>query len=100
MLRQIHFDKNSSNVDEEDDSEVVIMVENKQSLEEHSISEALINQVLENWRVAVGQDCPKIYIEEFRGDCLSNFHRYFRKKWNKDKSGQDQGVWGTSFAVL
>lgn len=48
MLRQIHFDKDSSNVDEEDDSEVVIMVENKQSLEEHSISETLINQVLEN----------------------------------------------------
>lgn len=48
MLRQIHFDKDSSNVDEEDDSEVVIMVENKQRLEEHSISEALINQVLEN----------------------------------------------------
>ena len=48
MLTQIHFDKDSSNVDEEDDSEVVIMVENKQSLEEHSISEALINQVLEN----------------------------------------------------
>lgn len=48
MLRQIHFDKDSSNVDEEDDSEVVIMVENNQSLEEHSISEALINQVLDN----------------------------------------------------
>ena len=48
MLRQIHFNKDSSNVDEEDDSEVVIMVENKQSLEEHSISETLINQVLEN----------------------------------------------------
>ena len=100
MLRQIHFDKDSSNVDEEDDSEVVIMVENKQSLEEHSISEALINQVLENWCVAVGQDCPKIYIEQFRGDCLSNLHRYFRKKWNKDKSGQDLGVWGASFAVV
>ena len=48
MLRQIHFEKDSSNVDKEDDSEVVIMVENKQSLEEHSISEVLINQVLEN----------------------------------------------------
>ena len=48
MLRQIHFDKDSSNVDEEDDSEVVIMVENKQSLEEHSLSKALINQVLQN----------------------------------------------------
>ena len=48
MLRQIHFDKDSSNVDEEDDSEVVIMVENNQSLEEHSIFEALINQVLDN----------------------------------------------------
>ena len=35
MLRQIHFDKDSSNADEEDDSEVVIMVENKQILEEH-----------------------------------------------------------------
>ena len=48
MLRQIHFDKGSSNVDEEDDSEVAIMIENKQSFEEHSISEALINQVLES----------------------------------------------------
>ena len=77
MLRQIHFDKDSSNVDEEDDSEVVIMVENKQSLEEHSLSKALINQVLQNWRVAVGQDCLKIYIEEFRGHCLSNFPQIF-----------------------
>ena len=37
MWREIHCDKDSGSIDEEDDSEVVIMVENKQSfLEEHS----------------------------------------------------------------
>ena len=85
-----------------DDSEVVIMVENKQSLEEHGKIETLINQVLKNWSVPIGEDCPKICIEVFRGSCFSGFHRYFNKKWNKDKpvfqyeisfageSGQDQ----------
>ena len=79
------------------------MVENKQSfLEEHSKPETLINQVLENCNVPIGQDCSKICIEVFRGNCFSDFHRYFNKKWNKDKpvcqyeisfageSGQDQ----------
>ena len=44
MLREIHCDKDSGNIDEEDDSEVVIMVENKQNfLEEWSKPETLIN---------------------------------------------------------
>ena len=80
MLREIHCDKDCGNIDVEDDSEVVIMVENKQSLEEHSKPETLINQVLENCSVLIGEDCPKICIEVFRGNCFSDFHRYFNKK--------------------
>ena len=103
ILREIHCDKDSGNINEEDDSEVVIKVENKQSLEEHSKPETLINQVLENCSAPIGEDCPKICIEVFRGNCFSDFRRYFNKKWYKDKpvcqyeisfageSGQDQG---------
>ena len=103
MLREIHCDKDSGNIDEDHDIEVVIMVENKQNLEEHSKPATLINQVLENCSVPIGEDCPKICIEVFRGNCFSDFHRYFKKTWNKDKpvcqyeisfageSGQDQG---------
>ena len=94
MLREIHCDKDSGNIDEEDDSEVVIMVENKQSfLEERSKPETLINQVLENCSVPIGEDWPKICIEVFRGNCFSNFHRYFNKKWNKDINQYDMSIW-------
>ena len=81
------------------------MIENKQSfLEEHSKPETFKNQVLENCSVPIGEDCAKICIEVFRGNCFRDFHRYFiNKKWNKVKpvrqheisfageSGQDQG---------
>ena len=54
MLREIHSDKNSCNTYEEDDSEVVILEENKQSfLEEHSKPETLIKQVFENCSVPI-----------------------------------------------
>ena len=58
----------------------------------HSKPETLTNQVLENFSVLIGEDCPKICIEVFRRNCFSDFHRYFNKKWNKDKPVCQYGI--------